>query len=455
MDRREFIKKSALGLTAVALGSVALPPMFRRTEALAANGGLDLEIVDVYHEMVDGQLIYSWAFSIGGVPSIPGPAIFVTEGEPVTLNITNRLDEPHSFAIKGDNSNPFVVNSPPIPPGTENYPVSFTAPAPGTYIYQDLVNAPVGRVLGLHGVLVVMPSKSFAAHDTPYGLLAAANPIQMLFNDLGFAPWFPGDCWRPERQVLWVFSELDPRYNRMAELGQTIDPADLLKNYLPSYFFINGRSGYFSAFDHVHHYNMEHDLAMPMPKQIPPPDGFIPAQEFDTDIMAYQGQPILIRNVHVGLDTHSPHTHANHCYMLAQNGVLLGDARQGACWWVDTWTMLPEERMDLIFPMIMPPDIVTAMPANLPAGVPQIGLPPDLAGYDIWEKLKNGTSQEGFGPGEESHWNVAHSGPGFPMAWPMHSHQEISQTAAGGNYPQGLITHIEILGDFAKKNSPM
>jgi FtsP/CotA-like multicopper oxidase with cupredoxin domain len=431
--------------------------MFQRSQVLAADSPfLSLEMVDVYHEMVDGQLIYSWAFAAQGMegmmmPSIPGPVIFATEGDIITLNITNRLDEPHSFAIKGNNHTPFVVNSPPIP-GGESRDVTFTVPAPGTYIYQDLVNAPVGRVLGLHGVLAVMPSKPFADHDTPYGRLDGINnPVQMLFDDLGHMPWFPGDCWRPERQIFWIFSELDPRYNQMAERGETINPADMLQNYMPSYFFINGRTGYFAAFDHEHHY---HHSGM-MAKPIPPADGFIPAQGFDTCLMAYQGEPILIRNVHVGLDTHSPHTHANHCYMLAKDGELLTDSREGTCWWVDTWTMLPEERMDLIFPMIMPPDIPFAMPTDLPVGETQIGLPSDLAGYDIWEKLKNGTSQEGFGPGEESHWNVAHPGPGFPMAWPMHSHQEISQTAAGGNYPQGLITHIEILGDFAKKNSPM
>jgi hypothetical protein len=28
----------------------------------------------------------------------------------------------------------------------------------------------------------------------------------------------------------------------------------------------------------------------------------------------------------------------------------------------------------------------------------------------------------------------------------MHCHTEMSQTAAGGNYPQGMATHFEILG---------
>ena len=34
----------------------------------------------------------------------------------------------------------------------------------------------------------------------------------------------------------------------------------------------------------------------------------------------------------------------------------------------------------------------------------------------------------------------------FPLYYPMHCHIEMSQTAAGGNYPQGMITHWEMLG---------
>lgn len=427
IHRRDFLKKSVAGLAAVVLGSTTLPKVFGGSQAQASlTGSLEMDMVDAYHEMVDGQLIYSWAFSIGGQPSLPGPVIFVKEGDSVTLIIRNSLDEPHSFGIQGNDRIPFVVRSPVIPPG-EVHTLTFTAPAPGTYIYEDLENAPVGRVLGLHGVLVVMPQADFVEHDTPYGRLGSSHPVQMLFDDLGSKPWFPGDCWRPERQIIWVFSETDPRYNKMAEEGQNISSQDMLKNFMPCYFFINGRSGYFAAFDDHHHY---HESGK-MPKPIPPLDGYIPAQELDTCIMAYQGEPILVRNVHVGLDTHSPHTHANHSYSVALNGIIQGDRLDGGCWWVDTWSMLPGDRMDVIYPMIQPPDI--------PA--------------EIWRKLMDGTSEEGFGPGEESHWNVAHPGPGFPMAYPMHSHQEISQTAAGGNYPQGLITHIEFLGDFTKRPS--
>ena len=32
----------------------------------------------------------------------------------------------------------------------------------------------------------------------------------------------------------------------------------------------------------------------------------------------------------------------------------------------------------------------------------------------------------------------------FPMRYVMHCHTEMSNTAGGGNYPQGLVTHWEM-----------
>jgi len=34
----------------------------------------------------------------------------------------------------------------------------------------------------------------------------------------------------------------------------------------------------------------------------------------------------------------------------------------------------------------------------------------------------------------------------FPLRYVMHCHTEMSQTAGGGNYPQGLVTHWTMTG---------
>ena len=386
MERRDFIK---LGLSAITAGCVSgIPPIFKVTEALAARQTLTLDITEVFHEMVDLTQVYSWAYAspVTG-PNIPGPVIFATDGELIRIRINNTLDEPHGFAIAGLFEGAFAINSGPIPPG-ESRTIAFPAPPPGTYTYEDPVNFPVSRVLGLHGVLIVMPRAAVTGNAlTPY-----RNPtpaVQQLFNDLGNSAHFPapGEPWKPERTTIWVFSDIDPVYNEMASLNQVIDPGDFVSNFLPRYFTINGKTGYFAANDP------------------------------DTSLMGRAGEPRLIRNVHVGLDTHSPHTHANHSYQLAINGLV-----ESNVFWLDTWAMVPGDRKDMLYPMMPPPDI--------PA--------------DTWARLKNGTSTEGL-----NNNNPQHPGPGiqgFPLAYPMHSHLELSQTAAGGNYPQGLMAHIEFEG---------
>jgi hypothetical protein len=37
----------------------------------------------------------------------------------------------------------------------------------------------------------------------------------------------------------------------------------------------------------------------------------------------------------------------------------------------------------------------------------------------------------------------------FPLRYVMHCHCEMSNTAGGGNYPQGMVTHWEMLGTYA------
>jgi hypothetical protein len=163
------------------------------------------------------------------------------------------------------------------------------------------------------------------------------------------------------------------------------------------------------------------------------------------------GQPILIRNVAVGLDTHSPHTHANHSYILAVDGEPQGlnlDANgfpvnanpsNLGVWWVDTWTMLPGDRKDVLFPMICPPDIPAETWEKMKLGA---WGPDNLGGSQEMMALEAGKAPQVLNP--------AHP-PGAPsefthLGYPMHSHQEISQTAAGGNYPMGQIIHIMFTG---------
>jgi hypothetical protein len=436
MNRREFLKYNAYGLAAVAVGSLSV-----RSSGQAA-GAIALSMEEAMVEMVDGTPVYHWVFALRGEsrPRFPGPLIFAATGDPVTIEVTNNLDEPHEFRILGAGPGGADIVSTPavIPPNGGTAGLSFVPQAAGTFMYLDPRNAPVNRVLGLHGALVVLPSsaKEQTGVNTPY--TAPTAQVQQLFDDLGVAAHFPGDPWIPLRPAdapanpnlpagaerflhrtrVWVFLDVDPRFNILAaaggnaEPGGGITPAVFQRDFLPRYFLLNGKSGAFaSVSDHGTHL-----------------EGFI-------------GEPHVLRILNAGLVTHSLHLHGNHFYVLA-----VGNSVPESVAAIDTMTLRTVEgdvladdsgiptsqkqllrgssRIDCLVPFIRPPDI---------AGDPGIPLR-DLIPEELSLVL---------GDVSQSH-----------LEYPMHDHTEPSQTAAGGNYPQGAVCHMVFHGDVDKVPFP-
>lgn len=387
MKRREFLKVGLGGLAAIAVGNLHLPRLFR-IEAFAADRTIDLTMEAALVEMVDRTRVFHWLFSSAATgPSFPGPVVFATTGDFVTITITNHLNEPHAFQIVGTD-----VFTPAIGPG-ESRTISFTAPAAGTYLYLDPLNAPVNRVLGLHGAFIVSP----AAGNTPYTFPSAA--VQQLFNDLGTTPQFPRFArspagWDPARFRIWLQHQIDPVFNNQAladfQAGRpsTLSAARMLANFLPRYFTINGKSGVFAAHD---------------------PDTFLSGRI---------GQPMLVRILNSGLFTHSNHIHANHVYVIALNNEV-----QENVFFIDTFAIRPLDRIDWLVPFVRPPDI-----------------PGDEA-IQLRNLIPNELALTIRGP------NGSPGVPQSPLGYPMHCHVETSQTAAGGNYPQGTLTDVFFLGD--------
>jgi FtsP/CotA-like multicopper oxidase with cupredoxin domain len=384
MKRREFIKMGVTGLAAITVGNVKIPGLFR-TEAFAAARTIDLSMEAALVEMVDGTQVFHWLFSSAATgPSFPGPVIFATTGDDITINITNHLNEPHAFQILGTR-----VLTPPIPP-RQTRSVSFKAPPAGTYLYSDPLNDPVNRVLGLHGAFIVSP----AVGNTPYSF--PTPTVQQLFNDLGTTLQFPKNArfpagWDPARFRIWLHHQIDPFFNAQAEADflagrpSTVSAAQMRANFLARYFTVSGKTGAFAA----------HDPAIRI-------EGLI-------------GQPMLVRILNAGLFTHSNHIHANHVYVTAVN-----NAVQDNVVFIDSLAIKPLDRYDWLVPFIRPPDI---------AGDPNIQLR-NLIPNELALTIPNS-------PGM----------PQSPLPYPMNCHMEPSQTAAGGNYPQGSITHFNFLGD--------
>ncbi|MBI2852482.1 MAG: multicopper oxidase domain-containing protein [Chloroflexi bacterium] len=222
--------------------------------------------------------------------------------------------------------------------------------------------------------------------NTPYS--RPTPNVQKLFDDLGTAPHFPGEPWKAERTRIWVFHSKDPRFNAMAERGEKINAAVFREEFLPRYFTINGESGAYAS--HNHHTT---------------PEGRI-------------GQPHLIRIMDTGMNADSPHIHGNHVYLLARRDTT-GDLNiPRNVLLVDTFTDEVAQCMDWLLPFIRPPDI------------------PGDETIPLRKLVKDELALTLGGVGQS------------PIMFPMHGHNEQSQSAAGGNYPQGMVTGWIITGDL-------
>jgi FtsP/CotA-like multicopper oxidase with cupredoxin domain len=359
LTKRELLKLTGAGAAAAAISSSGLV-VLGAGRAHAAEPGestpwlsddIELFIRDGIYETIEGTpvFMYGWGFRSGGLDGrdeflVPGPVLWANHGDTIDLTITNTRTAPHAFVIDG------VIDTGPIAPG-DTVSVSFAAPSPGTYMYEDSSNGSVNRVLGLHGVLVVMPADR------------TLRPHQDL----------PGEFWTFVTQWVWVFNEIDPRFNARAQAGIPIDAGEFAAEFLPRYFTLNGRMGSLAA----------HEETAP-----------------DTVISDTVGNPALVRIVNAGLAMHGPHFHGNHVYPLLHNAEV-----PRVIMWKDTIRVMPEERIDVLIPFAIPPNAVHFPP--LPEG-------------DAFLEELHGHPMEG--------------------KWPMHCHIEMSQTAAGGLYPQGLLT---------------
>lgn len=381
VSRRDFLRYALVGAAAFAGGAAAsryvpIAPSAREKHTHK------LAITEALVEMVDHTPVYHWVFEdlaqLKAAPQFPGPLLQATEGDEIELSVANNLRAMHGFRIPGVPGEAGAGVT--ISPGQTRV-LNFTAPAGGSYLYYDHLNAPVNRVMGLHGPMVILPAHG----NTPYSH-PTAN-IQKLFDHLGKAAHFPGEPWKPERSRIWLFSTIDPLMNELVREGRTIDPADFTRNYVPRYFTINGESGAYSAHNH-------HTL----------PEGRI-------------GQPHLIRIMDAGMSADSPHIHGNHVYLLSRRSAAGELHLQDNVFLVDTFTDEVSQCMDWLLPFIRPPDI------------------PGDERIPLRELLKEELALTLGGVSQS------------PITFPMHGHNEQSQSAAGGNYPQGLVTGWAITGD--------
>jgi hypothetical protein len=378
MNRREFLEFCAkCGLTTAAILAMEGLPITRqaiagsRIQVGQPNNPqpepttlIELDIVPTLKELPNTQLVNVWAWRDRATGEIltPGPVFVVEQGRSIEISIRNLNTVRHQFQITDNITTPVI-----LPGGEHRFEVEFNEA--GTFMYLDPSNAPVNRVMGLHGAFIVL-----SENNTPYN--TPTPMVQKIFDDLGTSAHVPGDPWDPTRSWIWMFSTFHPethcRVQEAAFNGQAFDPQVFANDYLARFFTINGQLGYFSSVDP------------------------------DISPWGNVGMPGLLRCLNAGMVTFSPHIHGNHVFTLYDNGQV-----QESLDFVETWMMAPMDIRDRLHPFVMPPEINAWPPSPQTNG--------------------RGTFSQ------------------FPLVYPMHCHLEMSQTGAGGNYPQGALVHWTIL----------
>jgi FtsP/CotA-like multicopper oxidase with cupredoxin domain len=273
----------------------------------------------------DGAMIYSWGYGCNGAPAgflpdgsgagpkptcpamqLPGPTLIVTEGDDVTVVLTNNLPTAagntsivfSGLSVSATNgvAGPLVQEA--AHGGSVTY--KFHAGKPGTYAYYSGSHSDLQIEMGLFGAVVVKPTPTYNAPSAcPQGPFSLARTAYD--ND--------GTCY--DREYLFQFSEINSRVHREAQVlveacGLEADCPPMNVNmepYRPNYFLVNGRS---------------------MPDLMDTPyAAAYPHQPYNGNPHMHPGERLLMRVVGQGRWQHPFHFHGNHARVLARDGNLI------------------------------------------------------------------------------------------------------------------------------------
>jgi FtsP/CotA-like multicopper oxidase with cupredoxin domain len=192
------------------------------------------------------------------------------------------------------------------------------------------------------------------------------------------------------QQLFWIFNDIDPGWNDAVFKNTTL-PVD----FVPCYFTLNGLGGKPPA---------------PVGNAVASDDSHNPAKDSMHDprtmLVGGVGDRTLIRAINVGMAKHSMHIHANHMEWLRQDGQTLAGAMKTEpnAFEKDVIPLNSEGgTCDVIYPFDAPPDSV-----------------PTFNRQTIVDAENEGRK----------------------IAYPMHLHDEMTQTSNGGSYMYGAMTDI-------------
>ena len=325
----------------------------------------NLQAQTAFLNQPDGESVYSWGYGCNGAPTgfapaaianascgtmqVPGPTLIVTEGQTVTVNLTNSLPTPAGntsilfpgFSVTSSGGVPGLMTQEAAPGGTVTY--TFTASSPGTRAYYSGTQGDLQIEMGLYGAIVVLPASVPSVCTS--GLHAANVTAEGHWGESDFrlsqaAYDHPRTCY--DREYMFQFAEVDPNIHKAAlaqvtALGACAAGAagcSLVvptEPYHPAYFVINGRS---MPDDMDANYGVEY-----------------PHQPYNGNPHIHPGELMLLRIIGQGRWQHPFHEHANHVRILARDGnlILAPDGQNLAGPPLFTTTTTPGIAMDGIF----------------------------------------------------------------------------------------------------------
>jgi FtsP/CotA-like multicopper oxidase with cupredoxin domain len=328
MNRLLPLVAMAMSLLLTAAAQAAAPGITGPTFNLTASTGL--------LNQPDGQGVYSWGYGCTGTPSgfapgavsgatcplmqVPGPTLIVTEGQTVTVNLTNGLPTAAGntsilfpgFTVTATGGVVGLLTNEAAPGGTVTY--SFVASSPGTRAYYSGTQSDLQVEMGLYGAIIVLPSAVPAVcNSTNTNLFGKASYKAETDFRLAHAAYdHPGSCY--DREYLFQFAEMDTNIHRnalaqvTARNGCTAGAVGCnlevpTEPYKPAYFLINGRS---------------------MPDDMDPNyDPVYPHQPYNGNPHMHPGEQVLIRVIGQGRWEHPFHEHGNHVRILARDANLI------------------------------------------------------------------------------------------------------------------------------------
>ncbi len=208
-----FAKKmarTALAL-AVAVGGLTL------TGSLVSAAAVSIELCAVAGTAtLTGSITAPiWGFGVPSTPgdcttataSLPGPLLSVNEGDSVTLTVRNALPGTRTLTLEA----PGVAfdAGPTDAAAGASVTRTFTAGAPGTYLYESAGDGGRQAAMGLYGALIVRSLTIGQAYD------AATTAYDV--------------------EATLVFSQIDLNFNAAPDSFN-------MKNYLATYWLINGKA---------------------------------------------------------------------------------------------------------------------------------------------------------------------------------------------------------------------